>query len=51
MSVCPWPTAGTLERVAADGTTHTLVYGPDCGSATLDGSVIQLPQRGHGGKH
>jgi len=48
-SVCPWPTSGTLSRNTSDGQTHTLVFGPDCGTATLDGSAVQLPQGGGGG--
>ncbi len=43
MSVCPFPTAGMLERTLRDGTSHVLVYGPDCGSATLDGVGVELP--------
>ena len=43
--VCPWPVSGTLTRVAADGTTHAVVYGPDCGSATLDGTAVTMPAR------
>ncbi|MFP2929808.1 hypothetical protein ACLESO_32370 [Pyxidicoccus sp. 3LG] len=49
-SVCTWPVSGTLERTAADGTTTVLVYGPECGQATLDGESITLPSRpGRGG--
>ena len=40
--VCPWPTSGTVTRTGADGTVHTLVYGPACGHATLDGSDITM---------
>ena len=48
--VCPWPISGTLTRGASD-TTHTLVFGPDCGAATLDGTAVDLsagrePDRG-----
>ncbi|MFY2556390.1 hypothetical protein ACN469_02000 [Corallococcus terminator] len=56
-SVCAWPIAGTQQRTLADGTTHTLVYGPECGQATLDGEALALPSRpmgpgdgGFGGK-
>ena len=31
-NVCPWPTSGTLTRGGSDGTTHELVFGPDCGN-------------------
>lgn len=48
-SVCTWPVSGTLERTTAEGTTQVLVYGPECGQATLDGEVITLPSRPHGG--
>lgn len=44
--VCEWPLSGTLVRTKPDGTTSTLVYGPDCGAATLDGEVIELQKRG-----
>lgn len=40
--VCPWPTSGTVVRTDADGTAHTLVYGPACGQATLDGEDITM---------
>ena len=40
--VCPWPTSGTVVRTDADGTAHTLVYGPACGQATLDGEDIAM---------
>jgi len=40
--VCRWPTSGSIIRTAADGTSHTLVYGPECGQATLDGEDITL---------
>ncbi|MCP3145119.1 hypothetical protein [Pyxidicoccus xibeiensis] len=50
-SVCTWPVSGTLERAEADGSTHVLVYGPECGQATLDGESITLPSRpGRGGE-
>jgi hypothetical protein len=48
--VCPWPTSGTLTRVAADGTSHVLAYGPTCGSGTLDGQAVDLSIRRHGGE-
>jgi hypothetical protein len=44
-NVCPWPTSGTLTRTSSDGTSHVLVFGPDCGTATLDGTAVDLPQR------
>jgi hypothetical protein len=39
---CRFPIAGTIERTEPNGTVHTLVFGPSCGSATLDGSAIDL---------
>jgi len=51
-SVCPWPTSGTLSRNTSDGQSHTLAFGPDCGTATLDGAAVQLPAaRGPGSGH
>jgi hypothetical protein len=49
---CHWPTAGTISRTR-DGTTHTLVFGPACGEATLDGKTIPLRFGHHGapGRH
>ncbi|WP_199243284.1 hypothetical protein [Vitiosangium sp. GDMCC 1.1324] len=44
-NVCPWPTSGTLTRASSDGTTHVLVFGPDCGTATLDGTAVEMPAR------
>ena len=41
--VCRFPTSGTIERDAADGTKHTLVFGPNCGDITLDGTKVTLP--------
>ncbi|QSQ23300.1 hypothetical protein JY651_50915 [Pyxidicoccus parkwayensis] len=51
--VCPWPTSGTLTRATADGETHVLAFGPECGDATLDGTAVDLPERGErgGGRH
>lgn len=49
-NVCPWPTSGTLTRASGDGQTHVLVFGPECGDATLDGTAVELPARGPGGK-
>ena len=46
--VCRWPTSGTIVRTAADGTAHTLVFGPTCGSATLDGTAVTLPTASFG---
>jgi hypothetical protein len=48
-NVCPWPTSGSLARATSDGETHTLVFGPECGSATLDGTVVELPDH-HAGR-
>jgi hypothetical protein len=45
---CPWPISGSLVRTAPDGTSHTLVYGPACGDATLDGSAVTMPNHGPG---
>lgn len=45
-NVCRWPTSGALTRASSDGTTHTLVFGPDCGTATLDGTAVELPDHG-----
>jgi hypothetical protein len=45
-NVCRWPTSGTLTRATSDGQTHTLVFGPDCGIATLDGTAVELPDHG-----
>jgi hypothetical protein len=45
--VCAWPLSGTLQRAEADGTTHVLSFGPECGQATLDGAAITLPSRPH----
>jgi hypothetical protein len=52
-NVCHWPTSGTLSRATSDGQTHTLVFGPDCGTATLDGTAVQLPDHGgpESGRH
>jgi hypothetical protein len=43
---CRWPTAGTIVATKADGTTRTLVFGPTCGQATLDGAAVTLPAHG-----
>ncbi len=43
-NVCPWPVSGTLTRTTADGASHTLVFGPECGDATLDGAEVELPE-------
>lgn len=45
MNECPWPTSGTVTRVASDGTTQTLVYGPTCGDGTLNGAPVDLAER------
>ncbi|MCP3099145.1 hypothetical protein LZ198_09720 [Myxococcus sp. K15C18031901] len=44
-STCAWPVSGTEARTLADGTVHTLVFGPECGQATLDDEAITLPSR------
>ncbi|WP_147451522.1 hypothetical protein [Corallococcus llansteffanensis] len=51
--VCPWPTGGTLTRTTADGASHVLSFGPECGDGTLDGATVSLPERGErgGGRH
>ncbi|MBZ4330344.1 hypothetical protein NR800_21550 [Corallococcus interemptor] len=51
--VCPWPTSGTLTRTTADGASHVLTFGPECGDGTLDGAALSLPDRGErgGGRH
>ena len=41
-NVCPWPTSGSLTRASSDNTSHSLVFGPDCGSASLDGTAVDL---------
>lgn len=38
---CRWPVAGTIERTHA-GEVHSLVLGPACGEATLDGEPVEL---------
>ncbi len=48
--VCAWPISGMLQRTEADGTSHVLSFGPECGQATLDGEAITLPARPHGGR-
>jgi hypothetical protein len=45
-NVCRWPTSGTLTRTTSDGQTHTLSFGPECGTATLDGTLVELPDHG-----
>lgn len=48
---CPWPTEGTIKRTDPDAKTHVLTFGPDCGAATLDGTVLDLKKQGpEGGK-
>ena len=51
--VCPWPTGGTLTRTTADGTSHVITFGPECGDGTLDGAELSLPDRCErgGGRH
>ncbi|MFO0710844.1 MAG: hypothetical protein U0353_13445 [Sandaracinus sp.] len=51
--VCAHPVGGTLTRTGPDGTSHELVFGPECGQATLDGSPLDLTTaslRRHGGR-
>ena len=40
--VCPWPISGTLTRATSRESSHSLVFGPDCGSASLDGTAVDL---------
>lgn len=42
---CDWPISGTISR-SEDGGGHVLVFGPECGQATLDGEAITLPSHG-----
>lgn len=42
---CDWPLSGSISRTA-DGGGHVLVFGPECGQATLDGEAITLPSHG-----
>ncbi|WP_223637732.1 hypothetical protein [Corallococcus sp. EGB] len=51
--VCPWPTSGTLTRTTADGTSHVITFGPECGDGALDGAELSLPDRCErgGGRH
>jgi len=49
-SVCPWPTSGTLSRATSAGQTHALVFGPECGAATLDGTAVELSGQGGPGQ-
>jgi hypothetical protein len=50
---CPWPTGGSLTRTTADGESHVLTFGPECGDGTLDGAAVSLPDRCErgGGRH
>jgi hypothetical protein len=51
---CRWPVAGSVRRVESDGSSHTLEYGPECGTARLDGQPVQLrgtPGPGGHGQH
>ncbi len=45
---CRWPIAGTVVQTQADGTEHVLGFGPECGSATLDGEAYELRGGHHG---
>ncbi|MCY1075009.1 hypothetical protein [Archangium lansingense] len=47
-SVCRSPISGTVRQVLEDGTEHVLSFGPECGTATLDGEPY-APRGGHGG--
>jgi hypothetical protein len=40
---CIWPVSGTVELTRPDAGTHTLVFGPACGEATIDGNAVSLP--------
>ena len=46
---CAWPSAGSVQRTGSDGVAHTLVFGSTCGSATLDGASVTLPNPPHHG--
>src|SRR5262249_13389413 len=50
---CHFPLSGTATRTLSSGASHTLVFGPNCGGATLDGKSISLHvhHRGHKGHH
>lgn len=39
---CRFPMKGQITRDLPDGQKHTLVFGPSCGDATLDGKKISL---------
>ncbi|HEX8438861.1 hypothetical protein [Archangium sp.] len=47
---CRWPIAGTVTQSQADGTEHVLGFGPECGTATLDGAAYELRGGGHHGR-
>jgi hypothetical protein len=47
---CRWPIAGTVTQGQADGTEHVLGFGPECGTATLDGEAYELRGGGHHGQ-
>ncbi|WP_224246095.1 hypothetical protein [Hyalangium gracile] len=42
---CDWPISGKIARII-DGGASVLVFGPECGQATLDGEAITLPSHG-----
>jgi hypothetical protein len=46
-AVCHFPTAGTLKHTEADGTVHTTEFQATCGTALVDGELVEL--RGHHG--
>jgi hypothetical protein len=50
---CFWPIAGTITKTTATGATQTLEFSATCGTATLDGTEIDLsalvPKRGEHG--
>jgi hypothetical protein len=48
--VCRFPISGTVKQVQQDGTEHVLAYGPECGTATLDGAPY-TPHAGGPGRH
>ncbi|MGZ3457225.1 MAG: hypothetical protein ACXU86_01845 [Archangium sp.] len=49
--VCRMPLSGTVRQVQSDGTEHVLSFGPDCGTATLDGQPYQPRGPHEGGEH
>ncbi len=45
---CRFPLSGTATREVG-GETHTVVFGPDCGQATMDGELVDLSEQRMGG--